>query len=113
MVLQIAVVVICKTTCLVLMIFIIVPFYCLYFLVTVSNDGLEAEETEQYLGYVVLSKKDTKLSKYILRNTLRSITYRINSSEKKELKNLLKRLNETSGFSREYDFDNDQVPPFC
>ncbi|KAI3733047.1 hypothetical protein L1987_64262 [Smallanthus sonchifolius] len=112
---HVAVLVICKTICLIPRIFLILLSCCWHFIKSfltkfkmVAN---ESSEIEEYTRYVVQIEEEAKLSERILRNTLHSITQLLDEFEKKEPKNLIKLLEKSTGFNGVIEFDNDQVPP--
>ncbi|KAL8259569.1 hypothetical protein R6Q59_027522 [Mikania micrantha] len=117
--LQIAVLVICKTICLVPMAFLILVSFCWYLLKFVlkwfkkiantSNSNMNSE-IEEYAKYVVQIEEEAKLSKRILRNTLRSITQLLDA--KKEPRDLMMLLEKSTSFKGVVEFDNhDMVQP--
>ncbi|XP_023743145.1 uncharacterized protein LOC111891317 [Lactuca sativa] len=118
--LQITIVVICKTECLIPRFFLILFSYCYHFGKSylkrfneepnASNSNVVLD-TEEYTGYVLQIEPDAKLSKRILRNALNSITRLLQESEKKEPRKLMKLLEKSKGFIGIVEFDNDQVPP--
>ncbi|KAI3731346.1 hypothetical protein L1987_62534 [Smallanthus sonchifolius] len=116
-VLHIAVLVICKTICLLPRTFLILLSCSWYFFKSffkrVANESTNnvSSEIEDYSRYIVQIEEDSKLSNKILRNTLHSITQLLDESEKKEPHNLMKLLEKSRGFSGVLVFDNDQVPP--
>ncbi|XP_071704028.1 uncharacterized protein [Rutidosis leptorrhynchoides] len=67
-------------------------------------------EVEEYRRYVLLFEEDAVLSNRVLTNILRSISKLLQTSEKKEPKNLMKILNKSTNFNGVVEFDNDQVP---
>nr|KAJ0227717.1 hypothetical protein LSAT_V11C100019330 [Lactuca sativa] len=118
--LQITIVVICKTICLVPRSFLILFSYCYHFGKSslkrfkeepnASNSNV-ISDLEEYSGYVLQIEPDAKLSKRILRNVLSSITQLLHEFEKKEPRNLMKLLEKSTGFYGVIEFDNDGVPP--
>ncbi|XP_052627367.1 uncharacterized protein LOC111891327 [Lactuca sativa] len=118
--LQIMIVVICKTICLIPRSFLILFSCCCYFCKSLlkrfrqepnaSNTNVIAD-TEEYTGYVLQTEAEAKLSKKILRKSFNSITRILQESEEKEPMNLLKLLKKSTGFNGVLEFDNDQVPP--
>ncbi|KAJ0687434.1 hypothetical protein HanRHA438_Chr11g0529251 [Helianthus annuus] len=115
--LHIVVLVICKTIVLVPRAFLILLSCCWYLFksflewlkkVATTSNG-DSSETEQYARYVVQIEEEAKLSKRILRNTLRSITQLLNAE--KEPRNLLMLLEKSKGFIGVVEFDNDLVQP--
>ncbi|CAH1424106.1 unnamed protein product [Lactuca virosa] len=118
--LQITIVVICKTICLVPRSFLILFSYCYHFAKSslkwfkeepnASNSNV-ISDMEEYTGYILQIEQDAKLSKRILRNVLNSITQLLQESEKKEPRNLMKLLEKSTRFNGVVDFDNDGVPP--
>ncbi|KAI3696656.1 hypothetical protein L6452_29108 [Arctium lappa] len=120
-VLQITVVVICKTICLVPRTFMILFFLGCYFCNSLlkrfkeesnaSNTNVRSE-IEEYIGYVLQIEDEAKLSNRLLRNMLRSITKLLHESEEKQPRNLIKFLEKSTGFNGVAEFDNDQVLPF-
>ncbi|XP_042756857.1 uncharacterized protein LOC111891319 [Lactuca sativa] len=119
-VLQIMVVVICKTICLIPISFLILFSYCYHFAKSSlkwfkeepspSNSNV-ISDMEEYTDYVLQIEQDAKLSKRLLRNALNSITRLLQESEKKEPRNLMKLLEKSTGFNGVVEFDNDRVPP--
>ncbi|CAI9267868.1 unnamed protein product [Lactuca saligna] len=119
-VLQIMVVVICKTICLIPISFLILFSYCYHFVKSSlkwfkeepspSNSNV-ISDMEEYTDYVLQIEQDAKLSKRLLRNALNSITRLLQESEKKEPRNLMKLLEKSTGFNGLVEFDNDRVPP--
>ncbi|KAL7618589.1 hypothetical protein Lser_V15G01832 [Lactuca serriola] len=119
-VLQIMVVVICKTICLIPISFLILFSYCYHFAKSSlkwfkeepspSNSNV-ISDMEEYTDYVLQIEQDAKLSKRLLRNALNSITRLLQESEKKEPRNLMKLFEKSTGFNGVVEFDNDQVPP--
>ncbi|XP_076905374.1 uncharacterized protein LOC143561120 [Bidens hawaiensis] len=118
--LQATFVVICKTICLVPKSLFIVLSWCCY-LCTPLLERLKEEpnasntnaksEVEEYTSYVLRIEEDTKLSKWLLRNMLSSITRLLHELEKKDPTNLFKLLEKYKGYNGVLEFDNDQVPP--
>ncbi|XP_076938114.1 uncharacterized protein LOC143606123 [Bidens hawaiensis] len=111
---HIVVLVVCKITCLVPRIFLILLSCCWYFVKSFLKKFeivAENSEIEEYASYVVQIEEDEKLSKRILRNTLHFITQLLDEFEKKEPKNLIKLLGKSTGFNGVVEFDSDQVPP--
>ncbi|KAK1419730.1 hypothetical protein QVD17_29020 [Tagetes erecta] len=113
--LQIVILVICKTICLIPKTFLIFLSCCWYF-VKYCLERFKKIETsnvriEEYTKYVVQIDEESKLSNRILKNTLHSITQLLNKYEEKEPINLMKLLEKSRGFSGVVNFDNDQVPP--
>ncbi|KAF5784275.1 hypothetical protein HanXRQr2_Chr11g0517611 [Helianthus annuus] len=74
-----------------------------------TSNGNMSSELEEYTRYVVQIEEEAKLSKRILRNTLRSITQLLNAE--KEPRNLLMLLEKSKGFIGVVEFDNDLVQP--
>ncbi|XP_023743122.1 uncharacterized protein LOC111891290 isoform X1 [Lactuca sativa] len=118
--LQITIVVICKTECLIPRFFLILFSYCYHFGKSYlkrfkeepnASDSNVISDMEEYTGYILQIEPDAKLSKRILRNVLSSITRLLQESEKKEPRNLMKLLEKSTGFIGVVEFDNDQVPP--
>ncbi|KAI3511564.1 hypothetical protein L1887_18719 [Cichorium endivia] len=117
--LQIMVVVICKTICLVPRSFLILFSCCCNFCKSLmkrfkeepnaSNSNV-ISDMEEYTPYVLQTEVE-KLSKRILKNALNSITQLLQESEEKEPRNLMKLLKKSTGFYGVLEFDNDQVPP--
>nr|KAJ0226027.1 hypothetical protein LSAT_V11C100019240 [Lactuca sativa] len=118
--LQITIVVVCKTICLVPISFLILFSYCYRFAkfslnwfkeeLNASNSNV-ISDMEEYTGYVLQIEQDAKLSKRILRNALNSITRLLHESEGKEPRNLMKLLEKSTGFNGVIEFDSDRVPP--
>ncbi|CAI9267839.1 unnamed protein product [Lactuca saligna] len=117
---QIMIVVICKTICLIPRSFLIL-FSCWCYICkslmkrfrqkpNVSNSNV-IPDTEENTGYVLQTEAEAKLSKKILRKSFNSITRILHQSEEKEPMNLLKLLKKSTGFNGVLEFDNDQVPP--
>ncbi|KAJ0736141.1 hypothetical protein HanPI659440_Chr11g0440211 [Helianthus annuus] len=79
-----------------------------HYVATTSNGNMSSE-IEEYARYVVQIEEEAKLSKRILRNTLRSITQLLNAE--KEPHNLLMLLEKSKGFIGVVEFDNDLVQP--
>ncbi|XP_035836095.1 uncharacterized protein LOC110887463 [Helianthus annuus] len=77
--------------------------------VATTSNGNMSSEIEEYARYVVQIEEEAKLSKRILRNTLRSITELLNAE--KEPRNLLMLLEKSKGFIGVVEFDNDLVQP--
>ncbi|KAL8259560.1 hypothetical protein R6Q59_027513 [Mikania micrantha] len=103
---HIAVLVICKTICLVPQTFLILVSYVLKRVKKIestSNSNVNSE-IEEYAEYVVQSEEEAKLSKRILRNTLRSITQLLDAP--KEQHNLMKILEKSKGFKGVIEFEN-------
>ncbi|KAJ0511833.1 hypothetical protein HanIR_Chr11g0556471 [Helianthus annuus] len=116
--LHIVVLVICKTIVLVPRAFLILLSCCWYLFksflewlkkVATTSNGNMSSEIEEYARYVVQIEEEAKLSKRILRNTLRSITQLLNAE--KEPRNLLMLLDKSKGFIGVVEFDNDLVQP--
>ncbi|KAJ9559314.1 hypothetical protein OSB04_013928 [Centaurea solstitialis] len=120
MALQIMLVVICKTICLVPTCIMILFFSCCHFCNSLlkrlkmkqkaSNNDVRSE-IEEYICYVLQIEDDTKLTHRTLRNMLRAITKVLHKSEKKQPRNLMKFLEKSTGFNGVTKFDNNQVPP--
>ncbi|XP_023743151.3 uncharacterized protein LOC111891324 [Lactuca sativa] len=118
--LQITVVVICNTICLIPRSFLIL-FSCFWYffksmLKTIKEEPNASSsnmmsDMEDYTGYVLQTEVEVKLSNRILRNALNSITRILHESEEKEPMNLIKLLKKSKGFYGGIEFDNDQVPP--
>ncbi|XP_023743148.1 uncharacterized protein LOC111891322 [Lactuca sativa] len=118
--LQISVVVICNTICLIprslLILFSLFCYFCKSLLKrfkeepNVSNSNVILD-VEEYSAYVIQIEADTKLSKRILRRTLKSIIRLLHEAEEKEPRNLTKLLKKSTGFYGVVEFNNDQVPP--
>ncbi|KAF5784269.1 hypothetical protein HanXRQr2_Chr11g0517551 [Helianthus annuus] len=116
--LHIVVLVICKTIVLVPRAFLILLSCCWYLFksvlewlkkVATTSNGNMSSEIEEYARYVIHIEEEAKLSKRILRNTLRSITELLNAE--KEPRNLLMLLEKSKGFIGVVEFDNDLVQP--
>ncbi|KAJ0736143.1 hypothetical protein HanPI659440_Chr11g0440231 [Helianthus annuus] len=116
--LHIAVLVICKTICLVPQAFLIKLACCWYFSrsflewlkkMAKTSNGNMSSELEEYTRYVVQIEEEAKLSQRILRNTLHSITQLLDTE--KEPRNLLMLLEKSKGFIGVVEFDNDLVQP--
>ncbi|KAD3337637.1 hypothetical protein E3N88_33157 [Mikania micrantha] len=74
-----------------------------------SNSNMNSE-IEEYAKYVVQIEEEAKLSKRILRNTLRSITQLLDA--KKEPRDLMMLLEKSTSFKGVVEFDNhDMVQP--
>ncbi|XP_024984257.1 uncharacterized protein LOC112520190 [Cynara cardunculus var. scolymus] len=120
--LQITLVVICKTICLIPTCIMLSFFSCCHFGNSLlkrfkkdsreSNDNVKLE-IEEYTGYVLQIEDEAKLTDRTLRNMLRSITKLLHKSEKKQPRNLLKFLEKSTGFSGVGEFVNDKVRPSC
>ncbi|KAI3696659.1 hypothetical protein L6452_29112 [Arctium lappa] len=120
MALQIMLVVICKTICLVPTCIMILFFSCCHFCNSLlkrfkkkrktSNNDV-GSEIEEYIPYILQIEDEAKLTNRTLRNMLRSITKLLHKSEKKQPRNLRKLLEKSTGFSGVVNFDNNQVPP--
>ncbi|KAI3512237.1 hypothetical protein L1887_19546 [Cichorium endivia] len=118
--LQITVVVICNTICLIPRCFLILFSCCSYFCKSLvkrfkgepnaSNNNV-IQDLNEYTDYVLQIESEAKLSKRILRNTLNSITQLLHESQKKEPCKLMNLLKKSTGFYGVVEFDNDQVPP--
>ncbi|KAL7618169.1 uncharacterized protein LOC111911588 isoform X1 [Lactuca sativa] len=118
--LQIMIVVICKTICLVPRSFLILFSCCCYLYKSLlrrfkqepnaSNSNV-IPDMEEYTGYVLHTEAETKLSSKILRKSFNSITQILHESEEKEPPNLLKLLKKSTGFYGVIEFDNEQIPP--
>ncbi|KAL8259563.1 hypothetical protein R6Q59_027516 [Mikania micrantha] len=114
--LHIAVLVTCKTICLFPQTFLILVSCCWHFLKFVlkwvkkatntSNSNMNSE-VEEYAKYVVQIEEEVKLSKTILRNTLRSITQLLDAQ--KEPHNLITLLKKSKGFKGVFEFDNHEM----
>ncbi|KAM0065758.1 hypothetical protein Hdeb2414_s0003g00118271 [Helianthus debilis subsp. tardiflorus] len=78
-------------------------------LVATTSNGNMSSEIEEYARYVVQIEEEAKLSKRILRNTLRSITQLLNAE--KEPRNLMMLLEKSKGFIGVVEFENDLVQP--
>ncbi|CAI9267837.1 unnamed protein product [Lactuca saligna] len=118
--LQILVVVICKTICLIPRSFLILFFCCCYFCKSLmkrfkqepnASDSIVIPDMEEYIGYVLQTEAEAKLSKNMLRNSFNSITRILHESEEKEPRYLMKLLKKSTGFNGVLEFDNDEVPP--
>ncbi|XP_024984259.1 uncharacterized protein LOC112520191 [Cynara cardunculus var. scolymus] len=119
--LQVTVVVICKTLCLVPTCMMLLFYSCCHFCNSLlkrfkkdsdaSNNSVRSE-IEEYIGYVLQIEDGAKLSNRLLRNMLRSITKLLHKSEEKQPINLIKFLEKSRGFNGVAEFDNDQVLPF-
>ncbi|KAL9996303.1 hypothetical protein Hdeb2414_s0720g00939511 [Helianthus debilis subsp. tardiflorus] len=116
--LHIVVLVICKTIVLVPRAFLILLSCCWYLFksflewlkkVATTSNGNMSSEIEEYARYVVQIEEEAKLSKRILRNTLRSITQLLNAE--KEPRNLMMLLEKSKGFIGVVEFENDLVQP--
>ncbi|KAI3511562.1 hypothetical protein L1887_18717 [Cichorium endivia] len=117
--LQIMVVVICKTICLIPRSFLILFSCCCHFCKSLmkrfkeepnaSNSNV-ISDMEEYTPYVLQTEVE-KLSKRILKTALNSITQLLHESEEKEPRNLMKLLKKSTGFYGVLQFENDQVPP--
>ncbi|KAJ0736142.1 hypothetical protein HanPI659440_Chr11g0440221 [Helianthus annuus] len=116
--LHIVVLVICKTIVLVPRAFLILLACCWYIIksflewlkkMAKTSNGNMSSELEEYTRYVVQIEEEAKLSKRILRNTLRSITQLLNAE--KEPRNLLMLLEKSKGFIGVVEFENDLVQP--
>ncbi|CAH1442187.1 unnamed protein product [Lactuca virosa] len=119
-VLQIMVVVICKTICLIPISFLILFYYCYHFAKSAlkwfkeepnASSSNAISDMEEYTGYVLQIEQDAKLSMRMLRNALSSITRLLQESEKKEPRNLMILLEKSTGFNGVIEFDSDRVPP--
>ncbi|XP_023743147.1 uncharacterized protein LOC111891320 [Lactuca sativa] len=117
---QIMVVVICNTICLIPITFLIflscTYYFCKSLLRSFKEEADESNihmrsEMEEYVGYVLQIEVKAKLSKKILRNMLNSMTRLLHESEKKEPDNLMTLLKKSTGFYGVIEFDNEQVPP--
>lgn len=115
-VVHIAILVICKTICLVPRIFLIC---CWYFFKSFLKRFKKVESTStsnmnseiaEYSRYVVQTEEEAKLSNRIIKIVLHSITQLLDESEKKEPRNLMKLLEKSTGFHGVVEFENDQVP---
>ncbi|KAL7616773.1 hypothetical protein Lser_V15G02584 [Lactuca serriola] len=110
---QITVVIICNTICLIPRSFLI---FCKSLLKrfkqepNVSNGNVISDLDQEYTRYVLQVEVETKLSKRILRNALNSMTRLLHESEEKEPSNLIKLLKKSTGFQGVLEFDSDQVP---
>ncbi|KAJ0511824.1 hypothetical protein HanIR_Chr11g0556371 [Helianthus annuus] len=116
--LHIVVLVICKTIVLVPRAFLILLSCCWYLFksflewlkkVPTTSNGDMSPEIEEYARYVVQIEEEAKLSKRILRNTLRSITQLLDAE--KEPRNLMRLLEKSKGFIGVAEFDNDLAQP--
>ncbi|KAD3337643.1 hypothetical protein E3N88_33163 [Mikania micrantha] len=96
--------------------FLILVSCCWYFLKFVSKWFKKATNTsnsnmntevEEYAEYVVQIEEEVKLSKTILRNTLRSITKLLDAQ--KEPHNLITLLKKSKGFKGVVEFDNHEM----
>nr|KAJ0226828.1 hypothetical protein LSAT_V11C100027010 [Lactuca sativa] len=109
---QITVVIICNTICLLPRSFLI---FCKSLFKSfkqepnVSTNG-NVNLDQEYTRYVLQVEVETKLSKRILRNALNSMTRLLHESEEKEPSNLIKLLKKSTGFQGVLEFDSDQVP---
>ncbi|XP_023743142.1 uncharacterized protein LOC111891314 [Lactuca sativa] len=119
-VLQIMVVVICKTLCLLPISFLILFYYCYHFAKYAlkwfkeepnASSTKWISDMEEYTGYVLQIEQDAKLSMRMLRNALSSITRLLQESKKKEPRNLMILLEKSTGFKGVIEFDSDRVPP--
>ncbi|PWA87144.1 hypothetical protein CTI12_AA134470 [Artemisia annua] len=117
---QMTVVVICKVICLVPRSFLILLSCCCYFCKSVlrrfkqerhASNSNARSDIQEYTGYVLQIEEEAKLSKRLLRNTLKSITRLLHESQKKEPISLIKLLQKSTGFNGIVEFDNGQVPP--
>ncbi|KAL9995296.1 hypothetical protein Hdeb2414_s0820g00950481 [Helianthus debilis subsp. tardiflorus] len=116
---HIAVLVVCKTICLVPRTSVILLSCCWYFFKSVlkrfkKNENTsninESSEIEEYTRYAIQIDEDERLSNRLLRNTLHSITKLINASEEKEPHDLIMLLQKSIGFNGVVEFDNNEVP---
>ncbi|KAJ0613231.1 hypothetical protein HanHA300_Chr01g0035851 [Helianthus annuus] len=119
-VLQITIVVICKTICLVPRSFMIFFSCCCLICMSMltrlkeepnASNTNTISEIEEYTSYVLQVDEETKLSKRLLKNMLCSISRLLHESEKKAPIDLVKLLERSKGFNGVLNFDNDQVPP--
>ncbi|KVH99861.1 hypothetical protein Ccrd_021897 [Cynara cardunculus var. scolymus] len=118
--LQMTLVVICKTICLVPTCIMLLFCSCCHFCNSLlkrfreepnaSNNNARSE-IKEYIGYALQIEEEAKLSKRMLKNMLKSITKLLYQSEKKQPRNLVKFLEKPTGFNGVAEFDNDQVPP--
>ncbi|KAJ9559313.1 hypothetical protein OSB04_013927 [Centaurea solstitialis] len=114
--LQITIVVLCKTICLIPRSLMILLSSCCYFCNSLfkrfkASNSNNRSGIEEYTCYVLQIEEEAKLSNRMLRNILRSITKLVHESEKEHPRNLLKFLEKSTGFNGVVEFDNDQVPP--
>lgn len=99
---------------------LLILFSCCYFCKSVlrgfkqephASNSNARSYIQEYTGYVLQIEEEAKLSKRLLRNTLKSITRLLHESQKKEPINLIKLLHKSTGFNGIVEFDNGQVPP--
>ncbi|KAL6562572.1 hypothetical protein OROGR_003579 [Orobanche gracilis] len=116
---QVTVVVICKTICLVPTSSMILLYYCCHFGNSLSKrfkEGPNASnnnvrsEIEEYTGYVLQIEEEATLSNRMLRNMLRIMTKLLHESEEKQPRNLLQFLEKSTGFNGVVEYDDDRVP---
>ncbi|KAI3738758.1 hypothetical protein L2E82_28896 [Cichorium intybus] len=118
--LQIMVVIICNTVCLIPRSFLILLSCCFYFCKlslkrfkqepNASNGNVISDMDQEYTRYVLQVEVESKLLKRVLRNALKSINRLVHKSEEKEPSNLLKLLKKSTGFHGVLDFESDQIP---
>nr|XP_043612043.1 uncharacterized protein LOC122583733 [Erigeron canadensis] len=117
--LQVIVVVMCKTICLIPTILLITLSCCWYICKSVLKmskkepnvSGMDGKsEIEEYRKYVIQIEDDAKLSERVIKNTFNSITQLLHVSEKKRPRNLMTLLQKSTGFIGVVEFDSEQVP---
>nr|XP_043612319.1 uncharacterized protein LOC122584023 [Erigeron canadensis] len=117
--LHIAVLVICKSICLIPRCCLICVSCCCYFRKSLFRGFKEEEnaspteaksELKRYTTYVVQLEEEAKLSEKIPRSALNSINRLLQESEKYEPCNLIKLLEKSKGFIGVVEFVDDEIP---
>nr|XP_043612045.1 uncharacterized protein LOC122583735 [Erigeron canadensis] len=116
---HIAVLVICKSICLIPRCCLICVSGCCYFRKSLFRGVKEEQNTsttdatselERYTTYVVQIEEEAELSEKISRSALNSISRLLQESEKYEPRNLIKLLEKSKGFMGVIEFVDDEVP---